>query len=159
MKVWLAFSFVVVCHFALAQGEDLIHSVRSDKIQQNVDLIGSVQQADDNGAVRPVYQVKYELFKGGNRSQSSSIMIEAFRKGEISSGQVDGGRQSVFDVTVTPVLNGSVAVDYRLRLVDGKRTFELAKTGVPFMIGSPEQNQFNDSNGDSFDLRVTVIRK
>ncbi len=158
MKSRFLFLLVFISQICVAQsGEGL--ATKTKRILPNPDLVEKIEPAREVSSTGQIYQVVYEVSKMGRQTDSASVVTQAFKKGIVSSKLEDGSKASTFNVLVRPVMSDTLSVDYRLQIVDGKRTFELAKTGVPFVIGSPEKNQFHDSNGDSFDLKVTVIRK
>lgn len=108
-------------------------------------------------ANKPIYQVVYHLSEKGKIIKSSSVIIEEGQAGEVKSDS--GAESESLAVTVKPSSTKFLSVDYRYKNVKAGKSIELAKTAVALTPGSSETNDFKDSSGNDFQLKITVTKK
>jgi hypothetical protein len=108
-------------------------------------------------ANKPAYQVDYHLSEKGKVIGSSRLIIEEGVGGQIRTGS-DADFNSMA-VTVKPSTANLLSVDYRFKSMKNGKSIELAKTAVALAPGASETNDFKDSSGNGFELKITVTKK
>lgn len=110
-----------------------------------------------NALNKTIYQATYHLLEKGNVVRSASVIVQEGREGIIDSGTATD--KDSFAVTVKPFSPKLVSVDYRFRTIKNGKVLEIAKTAADIIPGSDETNDFRDSAGHDFELKVTITKK
>jgi hypothetical protein len=106
---------------------------------------------------KAAYKIVYELSEKGQKPKGATVIIEEGKQGIIKSTN-EGSEETGFNVTVNSLADGKLSVDYKFKNSKGKKSFELAKTSVPFISGKAETNKFQDTNGSDLQLTITVTK-